>query len=129
MTARSLPRQVSEFNRALSEPGRKVVVRLSIIVPTLNEARHLAAAVGHARRQAVLGPPHEVIVADCGSVDGTPDLAVRLGARLVHEEPALPCRAAALNRGAVAATGDVLLFLDADTLVPRGYDRPIGQAL
>jgi glycosyltransferase involved in cell wall biosynthesis len=54
-------------------------MRLSIIIPTLNEARHLSATVAQARLQAVLGPPHEIIVADCGSVDGTADLAVRLG--------------------------------------------------
>jgi glycosyltransferase involved in cell wall biosynthesis len=104
-------------------------VRLSIIIPTLNEAGHLAAAVEHARRRAVLGPPHEIIVADCGSADGTPSLAARLGARLVEGEPAFSSRAAALNGGAAGAGGDVLLFLDADTLVPAGYDRAIRDAL
>ena len=103
-------------------------MRLSIIIPTLNEARYLRSAVGQARRQAVLGPPHEIIVADCGSVDGTADLALRLGTHLT-EGQALSSRAAALNRGAMKATGDVLLFLDADTLVPRGYDKAICQAM
>jgi glycosyltransferase involved in cell wall biosynthesis len=42
-------------------------MRLSIIIPTLNEARYLPTAVAQARRQAVLGPPPEIIVADCGS--------------------------------------------------------------
>jgi glycosyltransferase involved in cell wall biosynthesis len=104
-------------------------VRLSIIIPTLNEARYLAAAVACARRQALLGPPPEIIVADCGSLDGSADLAVRLGARLVQGRPPLASRAAALNRGAAGAAGDVLLCLDADTLAPRGYDRAIRQAL
>jgi glycosyltransferase involved in cell wall biosynthesis len=104
-------------------------MRLSIIIPTLNEVRYLAAAVDEVRHQALLGPPHEIIVADCGSVDGTAALALRLGTRLVQEEPALSSRASALNSGAAAATGDVLLSLDADTLVPRGYDRAIRQAL
>jgi rSAM/selenodomain-associated transferase 2 len=104
-------------------------MRLSIIIPTLNEARHLSATVAQARLQAVFGPPHEIIVADCGSVDGTADLAVRLGTQVVHEYPALSSRAAALNRGAFEATGDVLLSLDADTLVPRGYDRAVRHAL
>jgi glycosyltransferase involved in cell wall biosynthesis len=104
-------------------------MRLSIIIPTLNEARHLAAAVAEARRRAVLGPPHEIIVADCGSADGTADLAAGLGTHLVQDRPALCSRAAALNRGAAEATGDVFLSLDADTLVPHGYDRAIRQAL
>jgi rSAM/selenodomain-associated transferase 2 len=103
-------------------------MRLSIIIPTLNEARHLAATVAAARCRAVLGP-HEIIVADCGSADGTADVALRLGTHLVRAPPAPSSRAAALNRGAADATGDVLLSLDADTLVPRGYDRAIRQAL
>ena len=104
-------------------------MRLSIIIPTLNEAGYLAAAVEQARRRAVLGPPAEIIVADCGSTDGTAELAARLGTRLAGGWPPPGSRAAACNRGAATATGDVLLFLDADTLVPRGYDRAIRQVL
>ncbi len=104
-------------------------MRLSILIPTLNEARYLTTAVTLVRRHAVLGPPHEIIVADCGSLDGTPDLALRLGTHLVQGPPALTSRAAALNRAADTATGDVLLSLDADTLVPRGYDRAVERAL
>jgi rSAM/selenodomain-associated transferase 2 len=104
-------------------------VRLSIIIPTLNEARYLPATVAQARQLAVLGSPHEIIVADCGSQDDTAELAVHLGTMLVQGNPAFSSRAAALNQGAAKATGDVLLFLDADTLVPRGYDQAIWQAL
>jgi glycosyltransferase involved in cell wall biosynthesis len=104
-------------------------MRLSVLIPTLNEAGFLPATVAAVRRRAVLGPPHEVIVADCGSADGTAELASGLGAHLVEIPPALASRAAALNRAAEAATGDVLLALDADTLPPRGYDRAILQAL
>src|SRR5262249_50958141 len=105
------------------------LVRLSILIPTLNEARHLSAAVDRARQQAALGPPHEILVADCGSTDGTADLAVRLGARLVQGRPPPSCRASALNRAACAATGDALLSLDANRLAPPGSARAIEQAL
>jgi glycosyltransferase involved in cell wall biosynthesis len=104
-------------------------MRLSILIPTLNEAAYLPRAVAQARFRAVLGLPHEIIVADCGSADGTADLAARLGTHLVQERPAPVSRAAALNRAAEAATGDVLLALDADTLVSRGYDAAIRRAL
>jgi rSAM/selenodomain-associated transferase 2 len=104
-------------------------MRLSIIIPTLNEVHHLSAAVAQARIQAVLGEPHEIIVADCGSVDGTADLAVSLRTHLVQVRPEQCSRAVALNCGALEATGDVLLALDADTLVPHGYDRAIRHAL
>jgi rSAM/selenodomain-associated transferase 2 len=106
-----------------------VVMRISVIIPTLNEARYLATVVSQARLRAVMGPPHEIIVADCGSVDGTAELAVRLQTHLIQDRPALSSRASALNRGAAEATGDVFLFLDGDTLVPRGYDQAIHQAL
>jgi glycosyltransferase involved in cell wall biosynthesis len=104
-------------------------VKLSIIIPTLNEAKYLAAAVAGVRRHAAPGAPHEIIVSDCGSVDGTAEVAAGLGVRLTGGQPPPNSRAAALNRGAAEAGGDVLLFLDADTLVPRGYDRAIARAL
>jgi rSAM/selenodomain-associated transferase 2 len=104
-------------------------MRLSIIIPTLNEVHHLSAAVAQARIRSVLGESPEIIVVDCGSVDGTADLAVSLGTHIVQVRSELCSRAAALNRGALEATGDVLLALDADTLVPHGYDRAIRYAL
>jgi rSAM/selenodomain-associated transferase 2 len=104
-------------------------VQLSIIIPTLNEARYLARAVEQVRTHAILGPPHEIIVSDCGSTDGTTELAARLGTRRAGGWPPPNSRAAACNRGATEATGDVLLFLDADTRVPAGYDRAIEHAL
>jgi GT2 family glycosyltransferase len=104
-------------------------VKLSIVIPTLNEAGYLPAAVAAVRRRAALGPPHEIIVADCGSADGTAEVAEGLGVRVVREAPPPDSRAAALNGGAAAASGDVLMFLDADTLVPRAFDRSIRGAL
>jgi len=104
-------------------------MRLSILIPTLNEAAYLPRAVARARHRAELGPPREILVADCDSLDGTADLATRLGTHLVRGQPAPSSRAEALNRAAAAATGDVLLALDADTLVPQGYDEAIRRTL
>jgi rSAM/selenodomain-associated transferase 2 len=104
-------------------------MRLSVIIPTLNEGNYLAGAVASVRRQATQGPPHEIIVGDCGSVDGTAELAEQLGARVVQRDPPFDSRAAALNQGAAVASGDVLLFLDADSTVPRGFDKAIETVL
>ncbi len=102
-------------------------MRLSVVIPTLNEAASLAHTVAVLRARTA-GPPVEVIVADCGSRDGTVAVATACGARL-EAGPALSDRARACNAGAAAARGDVLLFLHADTLVPRQYDLLIRQAL
>ncbi|MEM6330523.1 MAG: TIGR04283 family arsenosugar biosynthesis glycosyltransferase [Planctomycetota bacterium] len=84
------------------------------MIPTLNEAPVIASAIGHAWRL----DPHEVIVSDGGSDDGTPRLAAEAGAVVLHGPPG---RGAQLSTGAAGATGDVLLLLHADTwLAPEG---------
>jgi len=52
-------------------PFGSTTIRLSILIPTLNEARYLPDALAQIRRRAVLGPSHEIIVTDCGSLDPT----------------------------------------------------------
>jgi rSAM/selenodomain-associated transferase 2 len=102
-------------------------MRLSIIIPTLNEAQYLAGTVSHAVAAARAGP-HQILVADCASSDGTPVVATRLGVPVVPVAPP-HSRARALNTGAESAEGEVLLFLDADSRVPAGYDAAIAKVL
>jgi rSAM/selenodomain-associated transferase 2 len=83
---------------------------VSLVVPTLDEERALAATLDAAAPQA-----DEVVITDGGSRDGTLDLARERGAVVVSGGPG---RGAQLNRGARAARGDVLVFLHADTLLP-----------
>jgi rSAM/selenodomain-associated transferase 2 len=94
---------------------------VSVIVPTLNEERILAATLTRARQPGV----HEIIVVDGGSVDATRAVAEPL-ADLVLSAP--QGRAAQMNAGADAARGDVLLFLHADTRVPEGYTVAVAAA-
>lgn len=97
---------------------------LSIIIPVLNEAAHIANAL------AALAPLRsrgaEVIVVDGGSIDGTADHAEPYADRVVRAERG---RAAQMNAGAEEAQSDVLLFLHADTILPSGADRLIAEAL
>ena len=86
---------------------------VSVIIPTLNESQHIRAAVLSAK-----DPEAEIIVVDGGSEDDTVNRARKAGA-VVIECPR--GRAIQQNRGAAAARGHVLLFLHADTLLPRGY--------
>lgn len=89
-------------------------VNISIIIPTLNEATtigELARALGKLRGAA------EIILADGGSQDGTVKMAREVG-WLVVEAPR--GRGQQMNAGAKLATGEVLLFLHADTRLPEG---------
>ena len=89
--------------------------RVSIIIPTLNEAGNISATI---KSIQPVGDT-EVIVADGGSTDGTPDLAHQMGARIHRGSPP---RSVQMNAGADMATGQVLLFLHADTCLPVGFD-------
>jgi rSAM/selenodomain-associated transferase 2 len=88
-------------------------VRLSVVVPTLNEESQIAATLDAARQPGV----HEIIVVDGGSRDATERIAVSLADRFLLGPRG---RASQMNAGARAATGDVLLFLHADTVLPAG---------
>ncbi len=103
-------------------------MRLSVIIPTLNEAGYLGRTIEEIYSKATLGEPPEVIVVDTGSTDGTTQIASELGVRLFNFEGA-PGRGQALNEGASHASGGALLFLDADTIPPEGYDEAIVEAL
>ena len=89
--------------------------RLSVVVPALNEAAVIAATLRPLAPWRRLG--HEVIVVDGGSADATPALAAPLADRVLAAPRG---RARQMNAGAAASTGDVLLFLHADTRLPDG---------
>lgn len=84
----------------------------SVIIPTLNEAPNIAGCVAAVRD---LDPHVEIIVADGGSTDGTAALAAAAGALVVAAPRG---RGLQCNAGAAHASGDVLLFLHADTTLP-----------
>jgi len=94
-------------------------MNLSIVIPAFNEERTLPACVGALRAaldaNAARLARYELIVTDNNSSDRTGDVARELGATVVFEPHNQISRAR--NAGAAAATGDWLLFVDADTLV------------
>jgi rSAM/selenodomain-associated transferase 2 len=95
---------------------------ISVIIPTLNEAANLAATLEVLRGVAGV----EVVVADGGSRDETVALAEAAGVRLIFSPPG---RARQQNAGAAVATGEVLLFLHADTVLPAGFTAAVRSCL
>ena len=99
-------------------------VRLSVIVPVLNEMSGIRSALQALAPLVARGA--QVLLIDGGSVDGTVALAQVNGVRVVQSQRG---RAVQMNSGAQQATGDILLFLHADTRLPPAADRLIQQAL
>ncbi len=95
---------------------------VSVVIPALDEAGRIGAAIRSARDAGV----DEVVVADGGSADGTADVARRLADAVIVAPRG---RAAQMNAGARVASGDVLLFLHADTLLPAGAAAAVRGAV
>ena len=91
---------------------------ISIIFPTLNAADRLGPCLGALSEALGEGLIAEVILADCGSTDGTTEAAEAVGARLVASEPG---RGTQLRAGAQAACGAWLLFLHSDCVLDEGW--------
>jgi rSAM/selenodomain-associated transferase 2 len=98
--------------------------RLTVVIPVLNEAPIIVAGLRALAPMRERGA--EIIVVDGGSRDGTPQLAQPLADRVIA---AAPGRGATMNAGAAIGTGDMLLFLHADTSLPNGADHLIDAAL
>lgn len=101
---------------------------ISIIIPAYNEAKYLPATLAAVRR--ALGANEEsfeIIVVDNDSTDDTCGVAFRLGARVVGERERNI--AAVRNTGGDAAGGEVLVFIDADTIVRPGLFERIADAM
>jgi len=97
-------------------------VAVSVIIPALNEATTIAAAIDAAR----LAGAAEVIVADGGSDDDTIAVATSHDARVLTGQ----CfRAMQINRGVEAALHETILVVHADTLLPPGAAAAVEQAL
>ena len=98
--------------------------RLSIVIPVLNEGERIARALDALAGLRALGV--EVIVADGGSGDTTVQQARMRVDRLVSAQRS---RALQMNAGAACASGDVLLFLHADTQLPDDADHVVLNGL
>jgi rSAM/selenodomain-associated transferase 2 len=88
-------------------------MRISVIIPSLDEEANIAATLQNVRAQQ----PHEIVVIDGGSSDRTAEIAAPLADRFLVGQRG---RAAQMNLGAESAAGDALLFLHADCTLAAG---------
>jgi rSAM/selenodomain-associated transferase 2 len=109
-----------EVKKATAKPSS--AQKISIIIPTLNEAAAIVRTLSHLEGVENL----EVIVVDGGSIDETAGLAGSRGAKVIQSNPG---KAVQMNTGAAAATGDIIVFLHADTLLPEEFGPQIVSAL
>ena len=97
-------------------------MRVSVVIPALNEAGVIARTLGQVRQAGAW----EIVVVDGGSDDGTAECARPYVDQLVSAPRG---RARQMNAGARAANGETLLFLHADTLPPARFSALIAHAL
>lgn len=90
---------------------------VSIVIPAYNAERTLEACLRACLDQTY--PETEVIVADDGSTDGTPEIAARFGVRYIRQGNRGP--AAARNMGARVACGEIIAFTDSDCIPQRDW--------
>jgi glycosyltransferase involved in cell wall biosynthesis len=106
-------------------------MKISIIVPAYNEEKLIGATLRHideARAAfSVRGWSSEVIVCDNNSTDGTAELARAAGAKVIFEPVNQIARAR--NSGAGAATGDWLIFIDADSHPSLGLFSEVAEQM
>lgn len=100
-------------------------MKMSVIIPTLNEAKNLSRLVEHLRKNG--GNDLEIWVSDGGSDDETVEIARKLR---VHSITGLKrCRAVQMNAAANQSTGEIVYFVHADTLPPDSFVMDIAKTI
>jgi len=116
VTERLWPAGAFTVEHALAMKGEQ---RVTVVIPAKDESATVAGVVGAVRQahgpRSGSGLVDEVLVVDDGSRDGTGRAARRAGAR-VHRVPRSVGKGRAMTEGALVATGDVIVFMDADVL-------------
>lgn len=91
----------------------------SVIIPAFNAEKTIAASLKSLAEQSILSDRYEIIVVDDGSTDRTADIVQSYPVRYLHQNNQGP--AAARNRGACLAEGNIILFTDADCVPDRRW--------
>jgi len=109
-----------------SPPYRVTGPRVSIIIPTFQEAKYLPNLLISLKNQTYDPSCMEIIVADYNSTDGTREIASKAGAIVLDVPRGI---SAGRNRGAAHATADILIFFDADVILAPNLVERLVSAL
>jgi len=99
---------------------------ISIIIPVYNEEKNISHIITYLKNNSSKENIKEIIIVNGESNDKTAHIASNEGATIVHSPKG---RAKQMNLGAKEAKGEILYFLHADTLPPRGFDKSIVKAI
>ncbi len=117
------PEDLSVWYQAAGlEPPPTASKLISVIIPTLNEAQAIEPTISKLKKYGQT----EIIIVDGGSQDQTVKIARSMGVRVLTTAA---CKATQMNTGAAEASGDVLLFLHADTRLPENFETCVAAAL
>ncbi len=100
----------------------QLTAKISIIIPALNEAATIGSILADLQPLTNI----EIILVDGGSIDHTIKIAQEYGVKVLSSPPG---RARQMNLGAKVATGEILLFLHADTVLPDGFAGMVRSVL
>jgi glycosyltransferase involved in cell wall biosynthesis len=104
------------------------MLKVSVVIPAYNEEQRLPETLERITKAlAVVARPSEIIVVDNDSQDRTKQVAVAFGANVILEKEHNIAKVR--NAGAKNSTGDVLIFIDADTLVPETLVQNISDVM
>jgi len=103
--------------------------RLSIVIPTLNEESYVKETILHLLKAAKYPGLLEIMVVDAGSSDNTKGVVRDLPISWYYKPAFQLKKYASLNFGLKKAKAPIVQFLDADTLVPKGFDESIIQEI
>ncbi len=109
-------------SKSIENAPSGTLLSLSVIIPTLNEELELPRSLA----RVVEAEGCEIITVDCGSQDRTREIATNMGTTVIES---LPGRGRQMNAGASAASGEVLLFLHADTRLPPRFEYCVSHIM
>lgn len=112
-------------NDSLPANGRPGNPKVSVVIPVMNERRTIAAVIRQAKR---VHDDTEVIVVANGTTDGSDAVAERMGAKVIRFAAPLG-HDVGRSIGMKAARGDIILFTDADIVIPAGKLREFVRAV